>query len=193
MRKWIIIPLVFFSCGGEEYVPKPYAYPRMVLPQHEYELFDSAFLPYRFEKPLYSKMDRDFQGEYRGEHPTWINMNFPTMNATLHITHHTFSNWEHFDSLVQDTRKLVFKHIQRADDIVEQPLSEIQPGLKGLLYDIQGNTATNLNFFITDSSKNFFRGALYFNKQTKADSVAPVYRFIREDVMHLLKTFEWKK
>jgi gliding motility-associated lipoprotein GldD len=88
---------------------------------------------------------------------------------------------------------LVNKHLQRAEDILEEPVTNLNPRVSGLIFHIQGNTATNLNFFTTDSSRHFLRGALYFNKQTQADSIYPVFQFLEQDVNEILKTFVWKK
>lgn len=187
-----LLPLLFASCGGSEnYVPKPHGFPRMILPAKAYRQFDSAVVPYSFEMPVYSRMEKDTSG-FLTLDPTWYNLNFKPMNATLHLTYYRFNSWNKFDSLVYDTRKLVNKHIQKADDIIEEEIQGQSKDVKGVLFRIQGNTATNLNFYLTDSVKNFFRGALYFNSHTSQDSIAPVYEFVRKDVMHLINTFHWK-
>jgi gliding motility-associated lipoprotein GldD len=93
---------------------------------------------------------------------------------------------------VQDTRKLVNKHLQKADDILEEPVSSKNGKAKGLVFRIEGNTATNYNFYLTDSSSNFVRGALYFNSKTEQDSIAPIYQFMKSDIEHIIRTFNWK-
>jgi gliding motility-associated lipoprotein GldD len=135
-------------------------------------------------------MEKDTTGVYT-QQPFWFNLNFKPFNATLHLTYYNFKDWQQFDSLVSDTRKLAFKHLQRADDIPEIPVFR-EDGLRGLIFDIKGNTATHMNFYLTDSSRHFFRGALYFNKQTNPDSIAPVIEFVKQDVNHLISTFNWK-
>ena len=82
------------------------------------------------------------------------------------------------------------KHIIKADDIIETPISE--NGTYGLIYDIKGNTASSVNFYITDSTSGFFSGSLYFNVQTNKDSLAPAIQFFREDIVHLINTFSWE-
>ncbi|NOZ45910.1 MAG: gliding motility lipoprotein GldD, partial [Chlorobi bacterium] len=62
----------------------------------------------------------------------------------------------------------------------------------GILYDIKGNAASSINFFVTDSTQHFLRGALYFNSKPNKDSLAPVVDFIRKDIVHLMETFKWK-
>lgn len=183
--------LLFAACGGVDYVPKPHAYPRVAFPERTYRMFDTAEAAYKFEMPAYARMLKDTNGVYTRE-PGWFNMYFQPFNATLHITYHRFNGWQQFDSLVNDTRKLVNKHIQRAEDITEIPFLSQENKVSGMIFDIQGNTATNFNFYLTDSSRHFFRGALYFNQQTNPDSIAPVFEFIRKDMDHLINSFRWK-
>ena len=45
------------------------------------------------------------------------------------------------------------------------------------MYDLKGNTASSLQFFVTDSTRNFLRGSLYFNAEPNKDSLAPVMDF----------------
>lgn len=188
---FILFSVILAACGGSEaYVPKPRAFPRLDLPEIGYKNFDSSGIPYAFEIPVYSAMEKDTLNVYTRQ-PNWFNLNFKPFNATLHITYYRFQNWHEFDSLIEDTRKLVNKHIQRAEDIIEEPFSSSK-NVKGMLFDIEGNTATNLNFYVTDSAKHFLRGALYFNRQAAADSTAPVFERMRMDVGHLIKTFRWK-
>lgn len=187
----LLICMLLAACAQPDYVPKPHAYPRIDFPAKNYRLFDSAGSAYTFEMPLYAAMQKDTSGVYTAK-PGWFNMRFIPFDATLHITYHKFSNWAQYDSLINDTRKLVNKHIQRAEDITENPVYNPDRKLYGMIFDIQGNTATNFNFYLTDSNRHFFRGALYFNKQTNPDSIAPVYDFMRKDLAHLIETFAWK-
>lgn len=186
-----ICTVLISACGGSDaYVPKPRAFPRLDLPEISYKAFDSSGIPYSFEIPVYADMEKDTLNVYTRQ-PNWFNLNFKPFNATLHLTYYQFQGWNEFDSLIDDTRKLVNKHIQRAEDIIEEPFTS-SGNVKGMLFDIEGNTATNLNFYVTDSAKHFLRGALYFNSQAAADSTAPVFERMRKDVGHLIKTFRWK-
>ncbi len=177
------------SCGGDDnYVPKPHAFPKIELPEKVYKAAVIAGSPYEFEIPQYAKISEDARN--RGKH--WYNVDFPELNATLHMTYYPFSNWADYDSMVNDTRSLVNKHLQKAEDIVEDPVELYNPKLHGVIFHIEGNTASNLNFYVTDSAKHFLRGALYFNVQTEPDSIMPVFKFLEKDVQHVLKTIKWK-
>jgi len=62
----------------------------------------------------------------------------------------------------------------------------------GILYDLKGNTASSVQFYVTDSVKHFLRGSLYFEAVPDADSLAPVINFFRGDIVHLIETLKWK-
>lgn len=189
-----MLAMGFEGCGGgnDAYVPKPKAYPKMELPVKSYELFTAADLPMSFELPTYAHMMADTN--QAGVHKNgWYNLQFPQFDMTLHMTYYEFKDWAFFDSLLLDTRKLVNKHLQKADDILEKPTSSLNPQAKGLVFSIQGNTATNFNFYVTDSVQHFVRGALYFNQKTESDSIAPVFQFVEQDVYHMISTLKWKK
>lgn len=186
----LMLALGLVACSGEEsFVPKPKGYPRMVLPEKSFVDYRNAGSPFECRIPAYALMDFD---TVHASRDPWYNLQFPRFNATLHLTYYRVTDWQLFDSLMFDSRRLVYKHLQRADDISEFPVSQINPQLRGLVFDIVGNTATNLNFFVTDSSRNFVRGALYFNQHTNLDSIAPAYRFIRQDIDTLLSSFRFK-
>jgi gliding motility-associated lipoprotein GldD len=58
---------------------------------------------------------------------------------------------------------------------------------------VEGSGAASpLQFFVTDSSKHFLRGALYFTVKPNNDSLQPVIKFIKEDINRFIDTFEWR-
>lgn len=188
-RIWpVIILLAACSGNGVEDIPRPHGYPRLSMPEKQYRDWDSG-CTYRFSIPAYAQMERD--PAYTTE-PCWFNLRFAPFDATLHITYHRFDNLIQYDSLFADSRRFAFKHTVKAEDIIQRPLQNEDGSATGFAYDISGNTATNFSFFLTDSSRHFFRGALYFNQKTDADSVAPVLQFIRKDLEHLIHSFRWR-
>jgi hypothetical protein len=52
--------------------------------------------------------------------------------------------------------------------------------------------ATSLQFFTTDSSKHFLRGAIYVKTATQNDSLAPIIQYLKQDAIHLVQTLRWQ-
>ena len=182
----LLVSVLFPGCS-EVAVPKPYGYFRVDLPAHRYERLDSAPLPYTFDKSIYSRViSRAKKGENY-----WIDLKYPALNASLFCSYKPVRS--NLQELTEDTRKIVYKHTVRADGIGEKVF--VNPGKKvyGVLYDLTGNTASSVQFVLTDSTRHFFRGALYFENVPNKDSIAPMSAYIREDVIRLMESFEWKK
>jgi gliding motility-associated lipoprotein GldD len=87
----------------------------------------------------------------------------------------------------------VKNHINKADAINELVINNKASSVFGILYDLKGNTATSVQFYVTDSTNHYLRGSLYFESEPNADSLAPVIDFFREDIIHIIETLKWKE
>jgi gliding motility-associated lipoprotein GldD len=191
--KFLFLPvsLVLFSCDpdpeDEIIVPKPTAYYRIDLPEKKYVKYDSL-CPYSFETPVYSVIRPDARDN---SEPCWINVFYPQFKATVHVSYKVINN--NLEDYLKDSDMFAKKHTIKANGLNEDLVINDSAKVYGIVYDIKGNTATNLQFFLTDSTRNFLRGSLYFDVAPNIDSVEPVIKFLRKDVMHLIKTFRWKE
>jgi gliding motility-associated lipoprotein GldD len=86
----------------------------------------------------------------------------------------------------------VYKHTVKAENIAEIPYENAEQKVYGILYELTGNTASPVQFVLTDSNKNFFRGALYFENVPNKDSIAPIVQYVQKDIVRLIESFEWK-
>jgi len=180
--------LFFISCGEEEAtIPKPRSYYRIDLPAKSYQK-SNLDCPYSFEYPTYARllMDSSRPGER-----CWANLDFPKLHAKVHLSYKAVD--KNVAGFLEDSRTLAYKHAVKASQIDEYVVTRPEQNVYGMIYEIGGNAASSIQFHVTDSSKNFFRGALYFYASPNSDSLAPVVSFVRSDIEHLLKTFKWKK
>jgi gliding motility-associated lipoprotein GldD len=174
-------------------VPKPVGYFRIDLPKREYVVFDNrvekkADLPFSFEYPAYGKLS---YGEENKSEPGWLNIEFPFYKAKIYLTYKNINN--NFDGLMEQSYKMNVKnHISKADAIKEQVISNQEKRVFGILYDLKGNTASAVQFYVTDSLKHYLRGSLYFAAEPDADSLKPVIDFFRGDIVHLIETLKWQ-
>jgi len=182
----LLMSSLLFSCGGD-YVPKPKGYYRIDFPKHEYRSFESTF-PYVFEYPVYARIYRDTSSIAE---PFWLNVAYPAYHAQLHLTYKEIRN--NLANYLEDARTMVNKHIPKASSITQREYLDPAHRVFGLVYDIRGSdAASSYQFYLTDSTKNFVRGALYFNLVPNNDSLAPVIDFLKTDLEHMISTFRWK-
>jgi gliding motility-associated lipoprotein GldD len=187
----LLIPVLFIAaCGSEpDYSPKPRGYFRINFPKKEYQQYTEG-CPFTFEYPKYSHIEPDRSANAR---PCFQNIQFPQFNATLHLSYDAIRSKQEFNQLVEDAHKLSFKHTVKATSIDEGVISYPNRNVYGIYYTIAGNAASSAQFFLTDSTRHYLRGALYFNSEPRLDSIQPVLKFIKQDVDVMIKSFKWKE
>ena len=183
--------LVFTGIGcNSEYSPKPRGYFRIEFPAHAYRSFDQPEFPYSFEYPQYGKIVRDtaFFGD-KPENPYWINVDFPRFHARIYISYKKVEG--NFDKLREDAYKMTYKHTYKASSI-EDSLISTPLGVHGIFFNVGGDAATAKQFFVSDTTRHFLRGALYFDTTPNADSLSIVNDFLQVDMNHLINSLRWK-
>lgn len=189
MTKYIVCVLtllVIFSCKEENYYPKPLGYFRIGFPEKvEFKTYESE-CNFEYQYPSFSVVQNLENCNQ--------NIVFPKFNAILHLTSIKFDGTE-MNNLFYHTeysRKLAYEHRIKADAINQTVYSNDSAKVYGVAYEILGNVASNYQFYLTDSTDNFFRGSLYFNVKPNIDSIRPVLNYLKENIEGMIETFDWK-
>lgn len=192
MLKFILSILLFVvltvSCS-RDYTPKPHGYFRIEFKEKTYHRLDSDAFPYNFDVPVYSKVEADHD---RNAEPFWINVDIPAHKADIHISYKKVDK-NNLAELLQNSYKLAYNHTIKADAINERIYVNRAKKVYGTIYEIEGNAASPLQFYLTDSVSHFIRGALYIREVPNIDSLRPVIDYLRPDVMRMIETTEWKR
>ncbi len=182
----LLIVIALVACGEDDYYPKPKGYFRIDLPEKNYGSYESE-CPFQFEIPDYSvvKPHPDYS-----EENCWFNWYFPRFKATVHLTYRTLNGdlKEHIDIC----KKYAYDHIVKASGIEEELVHNTDSSAYGLIYNIKGDAASSVQFFMTDSTEHFLRGSLYFHAPPNADSLGVVIDFIKQDILHMSEKVQWR-
>jgi len=183
----VLTTVMLTACGtGSSSVPKPYGYYRITLPDTAYHAFSDFYpnYPYNFA------LSTNAEVQLRDDEPYWINIYYPCVDATIHCSYKPVQN--NLRKLTDDALEFVYRNASFANAIPEQEYAHPEAKVYGVLFDLQGNTASSSQFFVTDSTRHFFRASVYCNCPPNADSLAPVNRFLRNDIIRMVESFEWK-
>ncbi len=166
--------------------PKPYGYYRIAIPDTSYVAFNTRFpdWPYSFA------LSQNAIPQPRQDEPYWLNIYYPSLDATVHCSYKPVRH--NLRELTNDALEFVYRNASFANAIPEREYSHPEADVYGVLFDLEGNTASSCQFFITDSTRHFFRASVYCNCPPNADSLAPVYEYLRKDVIRMVETFEWR-
>jgi gliding motility-associated lipoprotein GldD len=172
-----------------DYIPKPKGYPRIDLPAQTYQPLDDSH-PYSFE---YSTSAVILPDTFAKAEPHWIFISYPAFKANIQLTYKPVLNdSKKLSSLINDAYKLAGWHRIRASGIREFVI-ETNAGQKAVLLELSGEVPSYLQFFTTDTTTHYLRGAMYFSVAGQQDSLNPVIDYLKADMIHLLMTLKWKK
>ncbi len=180
---WLVFfVLIFISCE-DDVIVKPSAMLRLEYPQAIYETWEND-CPFEFKKNKRAILQK--------KKNCWMNLNYPKMKATLYLTYMNVNEGQNIDSLLYDAQKLTYDHTIKAESILEQPRIDTINNIYGMFYIINGNAATQSQFYVTDSINHFVTGALYFETKPNFDSLYPAVVYLRNDIRRIMETIKWK-
>ena len=184
MRFLIILyaTLVLSSCQDDVLI-KPNAQLRLDYSKANYIDFESD-CDYSFKKNDWAILNK--------KRDCGLNLHYPKMNATVYITYQKV-NESNLVSLLKDAQKLTYDHAKKAESIPEQPFVNPDNKVYGMFYMLNGNAATQAQFYITDSIHHFVTGALYFEAKPNFDSIYPAVVYLRNDMRRIMETLEWSE
>lgn len=177
---FLLVALPLFSCK-KEVLPKPSSHLRLDYPEANYAQFENK-CPFTFEM--------NSEAIVRGEKECSFTITYPKMKATIYLTYKPVNG--NIKQLLRDAQKLTYKHVIKANEIIEQPYLNPQKRVYGMFYEVDGNAATNSQFYATDSSNHFISGSIYFYAKPNFDSIMPAASYIKNDMQRLMETIKWK-
>ena len=177
----LILVLIFCSSCADEVLPKPKAQLRLEYPVNSYQKVISD-CPYLIEISQNSEIEF--------ENNCWAKIQYPTLNATIHLTYRSIDNNLNF--VLKEVERLTFDHTIKADAINAHPFENKSKKVYGKIVNIEGNVASNIQFHVTDSITNILYGTLYFNVKPNYDSILPAINYIEKDIKNLMESIEWQ-
>lgn len=179
---------LFTAACSSDFVPKPKGFNRIDLAPHAYTSLPDT-LPYFFEYSQYAEIQRDTT--YNAER-YWLNVYYPEHRANVQLTYKDIDkSQEILETLLEDSYQLTANHQIKAAAIEERVIGT-PSGKRALVAELSGEVPSQFQFYITDSTNHFLRGALYFQTATQNDSLAPVIEYIKIDMVHMLNTLRWE-
>ena len=168
------------SCK-DDVLPKPASHLRLDYPVAEYAKYETN-CPFTFDVNTLGKVKQNKGCD--------LSIDYPKMKATIYLTYKPVRN--NIDSLLEYAQKLTYKHVVKADDIIEQPFLNNKYKVYGMFYQVNGNAATNTQFYVTDSTRHFIECSVYFYAKPNFDSIMPAASYIKNDMQRLMETLTWK-
>lgn len=188
LRIWMVFGIGLCMACSSEYMPKPRGYNRIILPEHKYIALPDTF-PYQFDYSVHARILKD--SSWIAE-PYWIDLYYPEFEASIQVSYKQVKNDINLlKEYLATAYKLTSKHQVKAYAI-DEGIIKTTKGKTAVIAALRGEVPSQYQFFCTDSTTHFLRGALYFNTATQNDSLAPVISYMQDEILHMLNTLEWR-
>ena len=168
------------SCKGEPIRPKPKSMLNLKYPNPTYIIKKSS-CSFSFKINSLSSFVLSDKCNYK--------IIYPNLKGTIYLTYRKVNN--NLDSLLSDAYNIPLKHARKAVRIPEKAYANNINKTYGSIFQIVGNAASQVQFFLTDSLNHFIFGALYFYKKPNYDSIMPAINYIGEDISKLMESLKW--
>ena len=183
--KQIVLAVIFLLCliGCEQNtLPKP-----------------KAYLSLNYSEPVYNAVEHDcpytFEindlAEILPQDRCWSKIIYPKMKATVYLSYVPIQ--DNLVSLLYDAYQMPSKHVTKAEEIPERVFQNPKDRVYGTLFRVVGEAASQVQFFLTDSTDHFLVGSLYFYTRPNYDSLMPAAQYVENDMIRLMESFEWKE
>jgi gliding motility-associated lipoprotein GldD len=186
----IVLGIWLGACNSsiQEYSPKPRGFNRIDLPQHTYQTLPNEY-PYSFE---YSKEAIIQIDTFKNAEPHWIIVYYPKFDTRIQFTYKKVNHdLSRLQNMMGDAAKLAFNHDKKAYSITDKILLT-KSGKKAVIFELEGEVPSPYQFFVTDSTKHYLRGAVYLMTATENDSLKPIIDYMKVDSKHILETLKWQ-
>lgn len=169
------------SCAEENPLPKPKAQMRLEYPKGQLANLETDNFSFSYNQRANPKQNKDKA----------YTMEYPDMKAAIFLSYMPINN--NLEKLIQDAKRLSYEHAAKADNIVEQPFVNPDSHVYGSLFEVQGNAASQTQFFVTDSISHFLTGSVYFYTKPNYDSILPAASYLQNDIRGIMETLQWRE
>jgi gliding motility-associated lipoprotein GldD len=189
MKKLLLfLPLLLLlACGEETLVPKPPTHLTIDLPNHAYKKFLDS-MHYSFDISKLWTLRANLQ-----EKDSLILYLGKEIDGDLHFQYARIDTANPLSSHINKTFAKIDFHKVRAKQLKDTTFIFREKKVYGGFYEFIGNSATNFQFYLTDSTDNFVRTELLIRRKPNYDSLQPTLNYIKADLIHLINTFKWEK
>ena len=176
-----LIILLFFGVGcQDEPIPKPKAKMRLEYPEGDLAELETENFSFKYNQLAKPELNNDKA----------FTITYPDMNGAIFLSYKKVDH--NLDQLINDSKRLSYEHAAKADNIVEQPYVNPRDKVYGALFEVQGNAASQSQFFVTDSTEHFLTGSVYFYTKPNYDSILPAASYLQNDIRNIIETLRWK-
>jgi gliding motility-associated lipoprotein GldD len=181
--------VLFFviACGEELMIPKPPTYLRMDLPDHNYSTLKTD-CGFSFD------ISNAYKSKTTAKTGTGIcnlEIDLGPINGTLYLFYYPLTKSDTLSKFINFSNDKVDDHKLKATSINDEKILRPKDRVFGTFFELEGDVATNYQFYLTDSVNHFMRAEILLNSRPNYDSLKPSLDYLKVDLKKMVNTLKW--
>lgn len=186
----LLLTALASSCHHRnDYSPKPEAYLRLDMPKQDYRKVDTLALPFTFD----ASTEAEVRIKKDQPREKYIDLYYPRYHATAFLTYKAIQGSHEWQAQVDTSYKFLTQHFNFSSGVDEKQYVDPTNNIIAFTYQLKGSkVASTYQFWVSDSTHHFLRGALFLDQAPNNDSLAPVLDYLQRDLRHLVESVRWR-
>ncbi|MAU30909.1 MAG: hypothetical protein CMC36_03250 [Flavobacteriaceae bacterium] len=161
----------------------------------------NGFLRIEFKEPYYTiheEIDNPFNFYYNSNY-TYIDhigsdqflFDYKDLNLSLNLSFYSIKTKLDLEKKSRDFSLILDTHIKKSNGIVLREYDNDVNRMFGKLYEMKGDVASPIQFYLTDSVSNFISGSVNLKFKSNYDSIYPSIQYVKNDILVLFESINW--
>ena len=92
---------------------------------------------------------------------------------------------------LRDFSMILDTHTKKSNGVILREYDNDNRRIFGKLYEIKGDVASPIQFYLTDSISNFISGSVNLKLKSNYDSIYPSIQYVKNDILVLFESINW--
>ena len=180
----VVFSVIFFSCNDSS-LPKQSAFLRIEFPQPNYLAHKEIKLPVDF---YYNSSAIDIKINNNQQ----FSLDYYKMNFSVDISHNKINKPQDLENSLRDFSLLLDTHSKKSNGVFMREYENSNNIVYAKIFEIRGDVASPIQFYLTDSTSNFINGSLNLKFKPKYDSIFPSIQYVKNDILVFVESLNWK-
>ena len=175
--------LIIFSCN-EPNLPKQNGFFRIEFKEPYYSVYEEIDTPFKFYYNSSStNLDQIGSDQFL--------FDYKDLNLSLNLSFYNINSSQDLEKKARDFSLILDTHTKKSNGVILREYDNDNKSIFGKLYEIKGDVASPLQFYLTDSVSNFISGSVNLKFKSNYDSIYPSIQYVKNDVLVLFESINW--
>ena len=184
----IIIPIFFFtfmifSCN-ETNLPKQNGFLRIEFKEPYYSIYEETDTLFNF---YYNSGSTDLDQIGNSQ----FLFDYNDLNLSLNLSFYNIEGSQDLEKKSRDFSLILDTHTKKSNGVILREYDNNNRRIFGKLYEIKGDVASPIQFYLTDSISNFISGSVNLKFKSNYDSIYPSIQYVKNDILVLFESINW--